>query len=380
MYPYQERNEYFQELFDRTDLAIMGRNTNHLPNIPEIKEAMISAIMAEEYHNYAPPCGMRELQQLILKDLQAPECYALITNGATEALYQVTRVFLHEGDDFVSTDPGYFITHNFARLSGANLIEIPIYSEANKYKLTPELLEDHVTPKTKLIYVVDPNNPLGSVLSEDDVRNLCDLARKVGAFFVQDCTYKDFSDAHFPAVRYYPEGAIAIYSLSKSCGLAGMRIGAVVSHPSVIDRLTQPSQMNNLGSNLVAQKGAIAALKTKGKWFRNMFELQRAHQAILRDVFKPLKGFFPVVYPSQTNFLTIDVSQSGFHPEFLSIKLLEKNIQVRHGGYNSRTFGDRFFRVGSTVPREWIDRFCAEFPKIVKENKPAPYEPAKKLF
>ena len=68
MYPFQERNEYFQELFDRQDLAIMGRNTNHFPNDPEIKEAMISAIMAEEYHNYAPPCGIRELQDLILKD------------------------------------------------------------------------------------------------------------------------------------------------------------------------------------------------------------------------------------------------------------------------------------------------------------------------
>ncbi len=379
MYHFQERNEYFQELFDRKDLAIMGRNTNHFPNVPEIKEAMISAIMAEEYHNYAPPCGILDLQELILRDLQAPQGYALITNGATEALYQVTKVLLREGDDFVSTDPGYFITHNFARATGANLIEIPIYSEKNRYKLTPELLEEHITPKTKMIYLVDPNNPLGSCLSREEIIEICDLAKKVGALFVQDCTYKDFADSHFPAVRHDPEGAITIYSVSKWCGLAGMRIGAIVSHPSVIDRLTR-AQMNNLGSNLVSQRGAIAALKTKERWFKEVFDLQRQHQSILQDMFKSLEGFFPTVYPSQTNFLTIDVSQSGFHPEFLSIKLLEKNIQVRHGGYNSRTYGDRFFRVGSTVPREWIDRFCEAFPKIIKENKPSPYEPARKLF
>lgn len=379
MYPFQERNEYFQELFDRKDLAIMGRNTNHFPNVPEIKEAMISAIQNEEYHNYAPPCGIRQLQDLILKDLQAPQCYALITNGATEALYQITKTLLREGDDFVSTDPGYFITHNFARNSGANLIEIPIYSEKNQYKLTPELVEKHLTPKTKMIYLVDPNNPLGSCLQKEEIIEICDLARKIGAFFVQDCTYKDFSDAHFPAVRHYPEGALAIYSVSKWCGLAGMRIGAIVSHPSVIDQLTR-AQMNNLGSNLVSQWGAIAALQTKARWFRQVFDLERHHQSILQEMFKTLRGFFPVVFPSQTNFLTIDVSQSGFHPEFLSIQLLEKNIQVRHGGYNSRTYGNRFFRVGSTVPREWIDRFCTEFPKIVKGNKPSPYEPARKLF
>jgi histidinol-phosphate/aromatic aminotransferase/cobyric acid decarboxylase-like protein len=97
-------------------------------------------------------------------------------------------------------------------------------------------------------------------------------------------------------------------------------------------------------------------------------------------MFKTLEGFFPIVYPAQTNFLTIDVNQSGFHPEFLSIKLLEKKIQVRHGGYNSRIYGNKFFRVGSTVPREWIDRFCETFPKILKENKPSPYEPVRKLY
>jgi aspartate/methionine/tyrosine aminotransferase len=357
----------------------MGRNTNHFPNDPEIKEALIAAITAEEYHNYAPPCGILELQALILKDLRSPECYALITNGATEALYQVTRVLLREGDDFISTDPGYFITHNFARYSGANVIEIPIYSDKHRYKLTSELLRTHMTHKTKMIYLVDPNNPLGSCLQEDEVKKICDIAREAKAFFVQDCTYKDFADSHFPAIRYYPEGSIAIYSFSKWCGLAGMRIGAIVSHPSVIDQLTK-AQMNNLGSSLVAQRGAIAALKTKERWFKKVFDLERYHQSILNDMFKTLEGFFPTVYPAQTNFLTIDVSKSGFHPEFLSIKLLEKNIQVRHAGYNSRVYGDKFFRVGSTVPREWIDRFCEAFPKIVKENKPSPYEPVRKLY
>lgn len=379
MYQFQERNEYFQELFDKKDLAVMGRNTNHFPNDPEIKEALIAAITAEEYHNYAPPCGILELQALILKDLRSPECYALITNGATEALYQVTRVLLREGDDFISTDPGYFITHNFARYSGANVIEIPIYSDKHRYKLTSELLKAHMTHKTKMIYLVDPNNPLGSCLQEDEVKKICDIAREAKAFFVQDCTYKDFADSHFPAIRYYPEGSIAIYSFSKWCGLAGMRIGAIVSHPSVIDQLTK-AQMNNLGSSLVAQRGAIAALKTKERWFKKVFDLERYHQSILNDMFRTLEGFFPTVYPAQTNFLTIDVSKSGFHPEFLSIKLLEKNIQVRHAGYNSRVYGDKFFRVGSTVPREWIDRFCEAFPKIVKENKPSPYEPVRKLY
>lgn len=379
MYLFQERNEYFQELFDKKDLAVMGRNTNHFPNASEIKEAMISSIMNEEYHNYAPPYGMRELQELILKDLQAPQCYAFITNGATEALYQITRTLLREGEDFVSTDPSYFITHNFARSSGANVIEIPFYDEKNQYRFTPELLRPHLTSKTKMIYLVDPNNPLGSCLKEEEIIEICNMAKKVGAFFVQDCTYRDFADAHFPAVRYYPEGAITIYSVSKSCGLAGMRIGAIVSHPSVIDQLTK-AQMNNLGSNLVSQRGAIAALKTKEKWFKGVFDLEREHQSVLREMFNTLDGFFPVVYPSQTNFLTVDVSRSGFHPEFLSIKLLERNIQVRHGGYNTRLYGERFFRVGATVPREWIDRFCAEFPKIVKENKPAPYRSERKLF
>src|SRR5512138_359942 len=101
----------------------MGRNTNYFPSDSRIKQALLEAIEREAYHDYAPPCGMRELQEMILAELGVPDLYAWIVDGATEGLYQVMRCLITPGDEFITSDPGYNITNNFAAQSGAKVVE-----------------------------------------------------------------------------------------------------------------------------------------------------------------------------------------------------------------------------------------------------------------
>src|SRR3974377_2131001 len=115
MAPFADRNRYFQEIFDRKDLAIMGRNTNHLPSDPRINAARRQAIDSEIYHEYAPPGGIVELQELIREEMGLQEAAVWITNGATEGLAQVTQLLLEGGQEVVTTDPGYPLVAAFAR-------------------------------------------------------------------------------------------------------------------------------------------------------------------------------------------------------------------------------------------------------------------------
>ena len=379
MFEFQRRNLFFQEHYDTKDLAIMGRNTNYFPNDPRIKQALVDAVHRELYHDYAPPCGLKELQDLILAEVGTPDLYAWVVDGATEGLYQVMRFFLNAGDEFVTSDPGYNITNNFAAHSGAKVVEIPVYDPTCNYKLTPDRLREHLTDRTRIIYIVDPLNPLGSCLSEGEVREICTLAKERGAIVVQDATYRDFADNQFPAIRVAPDNAVLLYSFSKSAGFAGFRLGAVVAHPALIDRLTR-AQVNNLGSNLIAQLGAVVALRTKREWLPGVLAKHREHMQILHERVNSLSGFTTPIYPSQCNFLVVDSFASGFHPEYLAVELFKRKIQVRQGGYNTRRFGDRFFRVGTTVPREWIDRFCHALADIVRGGVPKDFHPEQRLY
>ncbi|MBI3076091.1 MAG: pyridoxal phosphate-dependent aminotransferase [Deltaproteobacteria bacterium] len=362
---FQERNRYFERLFTDPELLWMGQNTNHLPTPPAVKAAMIRAIEEEEYHKYCPPCGLSELHELVLQDLGLDGLAVLVTDGGTEALYQLSRELLEPGDEFVTTDPGYLVTNNFARTRGATVIGLPVYRPEQAYRLTPEQLAGAVTPRTKVIYLVDPLNPLGISYDEAAMRAFCEVARKAGAYLIHDCTYRDFADAHQLAARFYPERTFTIYSFSKSCGFAGLRLGAVVAVPALVERLTV-AQVNNVGSNVVSQRGAIAALRTKAEWFPALFALERRHQAMIKEAVEAVPGCVAPVYPSQANLLAVDVSRAGVHPEAICTALLEHHILARHAGYHSERFADRFFRVGTTVPTAWVERFCAVFPKVIE--------------
>src|SRR5437762_1997128 len=81
----------------------------------------------------------------------------------------------------------------------------PIYDPTQGYRLTVAQLEAAVTGRTRLIYLVDPNNPLGVCYTAEEIKAFTRIARRVGAYFVHDCTYFHFADNHTRAATFYPE-------------------------------------------------------------------------------------------------------------------------------------------------------------------------------
>src|SRR3546814_295487 len=189
-------------------------------------------------------------------DVGVEDVDVMVTQGATEAIFQAMSTVLQPGDQAIVTDPGWPHIGNFARQLGAEVIEIPIYGAPSEGKLTADTVRKHLTPRTKLITLIDPLNPLGTSYSENEIKAMCELAEEQGAYFLHDATYRDFAtDGHFPAIRY-SDRAIMNISLSKICGFAGMRVGATLAHPRLLRQIRE-RQVNRLGGNWVAQRGAI---------------------------------------------------------------------------------------------------------------------------
>ena len=365
MREFQDKNLYFDRLFHAPDLKWLGQNTNHTPMHPAVRAAMVAAIDDESFHAYAPPAGFEELRAGIVEDLGIAEAEALVTEGAVNALFLVCRAFCRSGSNFVTTDPGWKWPMQFARQAGAEVREIPIYDALNHYKLTSEQLASTVDSNTSIVYLVDPNNPLGVCYSADELRQFTEIARRAGAAFIHDCTYRQFADDHQLAARFYPERTITTYSFSKWLGLAGLRVGAAVSSLDVIEELARLSPAT-LGASVIAQRAALAGLQVKTEWMETVQSLQRRNQAAIHDTVAQIPGLDIPVYPSQGNFLVVECVKAGVRPEALVDVCREHGIMIRQGTYHTPRFGDRFIKVSTSVPADWVDAFCNVLPRAVE--------------
>ncbi len=362
------RNVYFDQLFSTPGLKWMGQNTNHVPMHDTVRQALMDAIADEQFHAYAPPLGFEALRHAIVADLGLSDVSALLTDGAVGGLFVVCQTFCKPGTNFVTTDPGWKWPLDFARNAGAEIREIPIYDPAVNYRLTAEKLREAVDKDTAIIYIVDPNNPLGICYTEQEISAFCDIAREVGAILLHDCTYRDFAYQHSLAAKFYPEGAVTSYSFSKWLGLAGLRIGAIIANPDLLERFI-PLSPAALGGSVIAQRGALAGLSVKREWMAEVLRIQRRNQQVIHDAAVAIPGLVLPVYPSNGNFLVIECVELGVAPETLVSAFGERGIMIRQGSYHTPRFGDRFIKVSTTVPEAWADDFCAQLPDVVESTK-----------
>ena len=367
MSSFADRNAHFDRLFATPGLFWLGQNTNHLPMHPVVRKALIELIDAEEFHAYAPPGGFTALIDGIVSDLGLPAdtTTALVTDGAVAALATVCRALCAPGTNFVTTDPGWKWPMQFARQAGAEVREIPIYDPAAGYRLTPDQLRKTVDTSTSIVYLVDPNNPLGVCYTRDEIAAFCDIAARVNAYFLHDCTYREFADHHVLAASIDPKRAITIYSFSKWLGLAGLRVGAVVANRQLIERFAAFSTAT-LGASVLAQRAAQAGLAVKPAWMPAVQRMQRRNQAAIKDAVDAISGLTVPVYPSQGNFLIIECADLGVRPEALAAVFAQHGIMIRQGAYHTPRFGSRFVKVSTTVPAEWVDAFCRQLPGAIE--------------
>lgn len=362
------KNAYFDRLFADPDLKWLGQNTNHVPMHPAVAEAMHAAIDGERFHAYAPPAGLEALRAGIVADLGLPGASALVTDGAVAALALICRAFCKPGSRFVTTDPGWKWPLQFAAQAGAEVVEIPIWGSEYNYRLSPERLAAEVDHNTAIIYLVDPNNPLGITYTADEIGAFAAIARDVGAILIHDSTYRDFAQGHTPASLIYPEGAVTVVSFSKWLGLAGMRIGALVAYPDLMDRIA-PLSTAPLGANVVAQAAALAGLSVKAEWMAEVQRIQRHNQDLIKQAVDRLPGFSMPVYPSHGNFVVVECIEAGIRPEALVAEFQTAGIMIRQGAYHTPRFGDRFIKVSTSVPIAWMEAFCALLPQMAERAR-----------
>ena len=206
---------------------------------------------------------------------------------------------------------------------------------------------------------------MGSSYTEEEIKEFAEIAKENDIILMHDITYKDFAQEHFLAAKYAPENTVSAFSFSKIFGMAGLRLGAVVSTPENIDAIRNVI-INDVGTNMIAQCGAIAALKSKPDWIGRVKQTTLDNQKIIKECVDEIDGVFLPVYPSSANMMAIDLSGAGIDPEDMSTYLIEKKVFTRQGSYTSKRFGDRYLRVSFSIAPEKVKVFAREFKLAVE--------------
>ncbi|MCI4343593.1 MAG: pyridoxal phosphate-dependent aminotransferase [Thermoplasmata archaeon] len=357
----------------RRQVAWMSQNTNHLVPPQMIRESVEEALREHRYEGYPYATGDPELLELVRADLGLPGLTPFLTSGGTEALYMIARALLGPGDEVIASDPSYLIIHRFIELSGARTRNLDIY--APPFRLTAERVVEAIGPKTKMILLIDPLNPLGSGYPRSEVRAIAELAHDHHLLLLNDVTYRDFSHEPTLAAEFAPEETVTVWSVSKNCGLAGLRIGGFSATPDRVKALAR-FNTNDLGVNVLSQVAALSALRTKPKWIGEVVRQTRANYDRITATVATVADVTVPVHPSWANMTILDTSATGLSPEAIQEEMLRTHgVFVRSGNYLSPTHGNKFVRVSFSNPPGDLDRFATAFPETIRTLRaraPAP--------
>ena len=267
----------------------------------------------------------------------------VVGNGATEIIYNFCKVFLHKANNVLIPIPTFGEYETASRLSGT---QITFFKTMNLNKNTSEL-QDLIT-KTNCIFVCNPNNPTGVLISKNNLLKILETAyNKSVLMFLDECFIELVPDSSESLVHHLKEfdNLFILRSFTKSFGLAGLRIGYGLGNKQIIDvlqRIKIPWNVNGL-----AQMAASAALSNVSHLNKTR-KLIKKELKFLKDSISKIGGF--TCYDSSTNFILI---KSGMNSKKIQEKLIEKKILIRDCS-NFRGLDNKFIRVAVRTHKENI--------------------------
>ena len=239
-------------------------------NTPDfIKNAAIQAIN-ENYNSYTPVNGYGELREAICHKFKRDNNISytpnqiVVSTGAKQSIANVSMVLLNPGDEVILPAP-YWVSYSaITILAEAKYVEIPSTIETD-FKITPDQLEAAITPKTKMIFFNSPNNPSGTVYTEEEFRALAKVLEKhPNIYILSDEIYEHINygtpNFSFAAIENMYDRTITVNGVAKAFAMTGWRVGYIGAPEWIAKACTKMQGQITSGTNCIAQRATITAL------------------------------------------------------------------------------------------------------------------------
>ncbi|MHC5200813.1 pyridoxal phosphate-dependent aminotransferase [Myroides sp. LJL119] len=269
-------------------------------NTPDfIKKAAIQAI-EQNYSKYPPVEGYLDLRQAIShkfkrdNNLDYSPNQIVVSTGAKQSLYNVAQVMINPGDQIVIPAPYWVSYAEIVKLCGGIPIELPTNIE-NDFKITPEQLDQAITPKTKMVWFCSPCNPSGSVYSQEEYQGLAQVLKKYpNVFILSDEIYEHINfkgkTASIGAIPGMLERTITVNGIAKAFAMTGYRIGYIGAPEFIAKACTKIQGQVTSGANSIAQRATIAAIQEDPVFLKNMVDAFKNRRDLVVSLLKEIPG------------------------------------------------------------------------------------------
>jgi aminotransferase len=335
--------KYFDLINEMKDVISLGVGEPDFVTPWNVREAGIYSLEKGHTH-YSSNAGFLELRQEISKYLTKynlfydPKDQIIVTVGGSEGIDIALRALAGPGDEVVIPEPSFVAYKGCTAFTGATAVTIELRAE-DEFKLTPELLEKAITPKTKVVIVPFPNNPTGAIMTREELAKIVEVLKDKDVIVLSDEIYAELtygkehvSIASFPEMR---DKTLVINGFSKAFAMTGWRLGYICGHPVLIDAMKKIHQYALMCSPTTAQYAAIEALRNSEDSVNEMVKEYNRRRRVMvdgfrkigLDCFEPLGAFY--VFPCiKSTGMTSD--------EFCEKLLLQEKVLAIPGN----AFGD----------------------------------------
>jgi aspartate/methionine/tyrosine aminotransferase len=242
-------------------------------------------------HKYQPVHGIPSLLERIEHKLQTENCVGvgtdralIVTAGGNMAFMNAVLAIADVGDEVIITSPYYFNHEMAIVIAGARPVPV---ATGPHYELRLDAIEAAITPRTRAIVTISPNNPTGAVYPEQDLRAVNALCDRRGLYHINDEAYecftwngaRHFSPSSLPGSKGH---TISLYSLSKSHGFASWRIGYMVVPRVLFEPIRKIQDTNLICPPVISQWAAVGALEAGPEYCRSRLpEIAAARRTVL---------------------------------------------------------------------------------------------------
>ena len=272
----------------------------------------------------------------------------ILGNGSNELLDIAARTYMQAGDEAVMASPSFVVYGMAVQSVGGRSIQVPL----KDFRHDLEAMADAITPKTKIVFIANPNNPTGTINTKGELDSLMEKVTDDMLVVVDEAYYEyvsasDYADSmkHFRAGR----NILILRTFSKIYGLAGLRIGYGIAKKEILtdmNRLREPFNTNSL-----AQKAALAALKDKA----HVANSRKTNDEGKTYLYNELAALGIAYVPTEANFIYMPVADSAS----LNAGLLKKGIIIR-------PMGPKAIRVTIGLPEE-NRRFIEALTAVIRD-------------
>jgi aspartate aminotransferase len=306
------------------DVVDMTAGEPHFATPQHVKDAAIAAIVGN-FSKYTAVGGTTELKDAIRgrhaadfrSDYSREETSA--STGGKHALFNAISVLVDHGDEVILPVPYWVSFKDMVRYAGGDCVLLEA-DESQGFRVTAQMVERLITPKTKLIILNSPSNPSGAVISPEDMTSIVRLAHQRGIWVISDeCyVYLNYAGKIFSvgSLSEYRDRFLVIGSLSKTYAMTGWRMGFTLGPAPIVSAVQKLQSQSTSNPTSIVQKAAVAALSGSQQCVADM----RAEYIALRDrIVKGLRAIPGVkctmpegafyAYPNVSGFF----GKSGIH-------------------------------------------------------------------